>query len=1135
MRRSLLFAIVWLLAASELRACPYQVSPTTFNAGGGASSGGVYSITSSTGLSGTVGQSAGGGVYHVNNGFWYVAEAPFTATVSDAVNVQSDFPGLPITVSPADLCGDLDGTTPFIRQYAPSTSVTLTAPLEQGFSLFLHWELTGNAQTDGQLVATFMQTGVPILARAVYFDPYDYFIEGFEARTTNPQDPSHDTLISRYTTARFPGYPTLQGFYESHDLAGLPDRIGQYIRMQTLLGNNSLVELERLPYIPSLGDPAIPEFAADEYAMEAQSILAASLLEMEKLLPLATSASELANFDRTNSTPFDMGVTRDLVYGYEVYGKMVLKELAVLGHLAASETDADRELPNSAFQMLVARGALLTSRLEMVQALIANVLTLDETNLVRLPAISTAISQVAVLIESVARNVIETEWLQNLGVDPREVQVWTNFVPNPSITVDEVWNDATSEACNARSQWQFARDAQRQYDQDQTAFSQHVADLRTQYLTQLFELTGLDPLGFLDDQSIPLGDNIAVAAYLAHAFGAIDRPPEGPGPEDIPGAAAASEIAIHIQHIRQADAAIIAAEERVDGILELMRIEQDRAREVINVVRTDLMQQVSLERLIVMYSRRSQSSGTSVNYSDVDLGGGCTNLQVLNELSPCPGPPGSNCEPPRCYQGNLPPGQQTCHCRCCVPAVSIDALLNGSVAVPHYAQIGYGQSRGESVNPDWEELADARQQLVFLQEMQKIVIESVNSEATIRRLLVDLAGAYSELKQRVLEYEGAVIAYRQLVLRIEVILDNYLAARADLANAYFSNPAYREQRDEAEAQADFLLRRAKLFCYRAVRRLELAWAQRYSHALTPNPNSPWADAGSVFRANHPDDCLNFLRSVKDWDDAQKSLQGNQSSDPLTRQMPLSLRRHVLGFSNTYLSGPFRGQILQDPPGSGIPDFAAINANLAAWQDFVRDHTITQSVSAQFTADPVNPALLIRFPLSILTSEGSTTHSPVAEVFGVNRWNQRIRSLDANLVGDIDYLFNCAKCGATNSIEIGIVQRGSSVVRPWPPGNTPLILIDADPWEDYQYPLAYPNAWIFLGTVNENINQPIGYQQPPSGSPLRDRPVSASDWTLYISSAQPGPGRLNFEYLTDIELLFEFDHGGHNHTISVPCP
>ena len=245
-------------------------------------------------------------------------------------------------------------------------------------------------------------------------------------------------------------------------------------------------------------------------------------------------------------------------------------------------------------------------------------------------------------------------------------------------------------------------------------------------------------------------------------------------------------------------------------------------------------------------------------------------------------------------------------------------------------------------------LAGARGELVSLEQMQRIEIESVNSKATIRRLLLDQASAESELKQRELEFEGAILVYEQTVGRLEILLDNYLAARVDLDAAYYANPAYRVWRDVEAAHAEKLLERAKLKCYRAVRRLEYAWAERFTNAYM-SPDSPWVDASSVFRVmnsfslgndlrpddpawcaeypeyadlcqwcnDYPDECKqrlsNFLGEVKDWDAYLENIRTNEHEGHHTRQEPISLREHVLGLSDVYLSGPYTGQPLQDPP------------------------------------------------------------------------------------------------------------------------------------------------------------------------------------------------------------------------------
>ena len=102
-------------------------------------------------------------------------------------------------------------------------------------------------------------------------------------------------------------------------------------------------------------------------------------------------------------------------------GQIVLKRLELLRLEALLETDAEWEEPDSAYQELVAETHQLVQQLEMAQALIANVLTPEETNAARVPSLSTRVSEAQLLLQSVQSRMQVMVWLEGLGFDPREV------------------------------------------------------------------------------------------------------------------------------------------------------------------------------------------------------------------------------------------------------------------------------------------------------------------------------------------------------------------------------------------------------------------------------------------------------------------------------------------------------------------------------------------------------------------------------------------------------------------------------------------------------------------------------------------------------------------------------------------
>ncbi|MEZ5965366.1 MAG: hypothetical protein R3F56_16150 [Planctomycetota bacterium] len=86
------------------------------------------------------------------------------------LQVRSSNPtsGIAVTVSPADLNGNQNGTTPFDRQYADGSTVSLTAPALNGSNPFKQWILNGLNQPLGQRTISVLVNGTET-ATAVFY------------------------------------------------------------------------------------------------------------------------------------------------------------------------------------------------------------------------------------------------------------------------------------------------------------------------------------------------------------------------------------------------------------------------------------------------------------------------------------------------------------------------------------------------------------------------------------------------------------------------------------------------------------------------------------------------------------------------------------------------------------------------------------------------------------------------------------------------------------------------------------------------------------------------------------------------------------------------------------------------------
>jgi len=81
-----------------------------------------------------------------------------TIAASNAVSAVA------ITVSPTDLNGQGNGTTPFQRSYSQGTTITLLAPTNSGLSTFVKWQTNGVDMTTNRLLTILIDNNVAATA-----------------------------------------------------------------------------------------------------------------------------------------------------------------------------------------------------------------------------------------------------------------------------------------------------------------------------------------------------------------------------------------------------------------------------------------------------------------------------------------------------------------------------------------------------------------------------------------------------------------------------------------------------------------------------------------------------------------------------------------------------------------------------------------------------------------------------------------------------------------------------------------------------------------------------------------------------------------------------------------------------------
>ncbi len=214
-----------------------------------------------------------------------------------------------------------------------------------------------------------------------------------------------------------------------------------------------------------------------------------------------------------------------------------------------------------------------------------------------------------------------------------------------------------------------------------------------------------------------------------------------------------------------------------------------------------------------------------------------------------------------------------------------------------------------SYNTQYLVIAGFQSEVARLQARQEIQVEGINSAATVKNLLLEQETSRIAFEQAVLAFESANAELAALQKQVDSLIFNYLAAREDLQCAYFTNPAYRVQRDIAKENADRSFEDAMIEGYYAAKALEYEWAEKFSNPVlrvgggaeiigNSTTYEPFTRAESVFRVFSADKnaptLKQFRTALSEWDELLRQLRGNEQQPKFTEV--ISLRKQVFGYA-----------------------------------------------------------------------------------------------------------------------------------------------------------------------------------------------------------------------------------------------
>lgn len=298
---------------------------------------------------------------------------------------------------------------------------------------------------------------------------------------------------------------------------------------------------------------------------------------------------------------------------------------------------------------------------------------------------------------------------------------------------------------------------------------------------------------------------------------------------------------------------------------------------------------------------------------------------------------------------------------------------------------------------------------VFRQSTETVIINSINSEAVIKNLLLDQAISAEELDVAVLGYRIAGAELRVLLSKAERLVNDHAFYQGITDSLWYRDPSLAFKLEKAEEEYASLLQEFRIELYKLARMLEAAWTERFQNpvrqangstieALNNGSFDEFTEAESVFSvANHVRGQA-FMNALKAWDLKlrESSFRGPYSpslweANTFSGQ-PISLRRDI--FKLIDYRYDFAGNRYDVDPAltrQSIQQFKAILLNLAA-------------------RDPANASSLTRlridFPLTYNQVRVILGQDQPVPIVLQNRpggafdqfWNHRVKEVGVKIVG-----------------------------------------------------------------------------------------------------------------------------------------
>lgn len=342
---------------------------------------------------------------------------------------------------------------------------------------------------------------------------------------------------------------------------------------------------------------------------------------------------------------------------------------------------------------------------------------------------------------------------------------------------------------------------------------------------------------------------------------------------------------------------------------------------------------------------------------------------------------------------------------------AIEVAIAAAKAAPKVSVCACGTASGASTTTDPGALAVGVQEALKVIRLatETIQINSINSDAVIRNLLIDQQMAIEEIPVVALNVDIAGAELRSLMAKARRLVEDHIFFQGITDTLWYRDPSLAFKLEKAEVEYQSLMQEYRIELFKLARMLEAAWTERFqnpvrrSNGATVEPLNngsfdEFTEAESVFSVVNHVRGRAFLNALKAWDLKLREPLFRGPHNPTLWDansfsgQPISLRRDIFKLIDyRYDFEGNRYDVDPDLTRQSIHQFRAILLDLAN-RDEANEDGLTR--------------LRLDFPLSFNQSRVILGLQQAVPIVQQNRpggtfdqfWNHRVKEIGVKIVG-----------------------------------------------------------------------------------------------------------------------------------------